>query len=214
MTHKISKYGGGRRIARPETVQKCPHCQHALGFSYRTCSTCFMAIEQFWLADWQALLAQEQVAAGTAEEKILAGVVLQEVGEHAWTIMDIAMSLQTCGSCAAVLGDAYPVCAECAEYFGYAIYSEFGITGNEHALHIGRSVLRSAVYHSDNIVFAWSHNMPRLLTGWLPTTAEAQRAMALVKSGRLAEMLENLQKIDAEIEQNYNQNLPKKAGQK
>ncbi len=43
--------------------------------------------------------------------------------------------------------------------------------------------------------------MPRLLTGWLPSTGEAQRIMALIKAGRLAEVNTLVRQLDQTINQ-------------
>ena len=113
--------------------------------------------------------------------------------------MDIAMSLQRCRICSNELGEAYKDCAEYGQAFGSSIASEFGATANEHALHIGRWVLRYPHRNSQNVVTAWRGTVPRLLTGWLPSTAEAQRMMALVKAGRVQEVQEGLREVDEAI---------------
>ena len=193
---------GGRRVARPKTVQPCPACGEALGAGYAVCRTCHNAIESIWLADWQALLEQEQVAAGSPEEALLAQVVLDEFGRHPWTVVDVAMSLLRCSQCGGELGERYQDCGECGMAFGSSILCEFEATGNEHALHIGRWVLRYPQRHSPDAVAAWRLSMPRLLTGWLPSTADAQRVMALIKAGRLAEVTELVRQLDLAINRN------------
>ena len=86
--------------------------------------------------------------------------------------------------------------------FGSSILCEFEATGNEHALHIGRWVLRYPQRHSPDAVAAWRLSMPRLLTGWLASTADAQRVMALIKAGRLAEVTELVRQLDLAINRN------------
>ncbi len=191
---------GGRRVARPRQVLPCPHCHSVTGTNYATCPACFQAIEAIWLADWHALLAQEQVAPGSADETLLAEVVMAESEHHPWTVIDIAMTLLTCPECGHELGSHYQACVACYQAFGKALASEFGVTTNEHALHIGRWVLRHPHQHSDNAVAAWSRSTPRVLTGWLPSRADAQRMMALIKQGRLDEVDAGLVVVDEEIE--------------
>jgi hypothetical protein len=41
--------------------------------------------------------------------------------------------------------------------------------------------------------------MPRLLTGWLPSTVSAQQYMALVKAGRIEEIDAELAELDRAI---------------
>lgn len=195
----LAKPAGGRRLPRPKTVQACPHCREALGAGYFDCPVCHAAVEGIWLADWQALLKQEQNAAGSPEERMLAQVVLSEFGRHPWTVVDIAMSLLRCSQCGSELGGSYPSCAECGLAFGSSIQAEFDATPNEHALHIGRWVLRYPNIHSANAVAAWKLSVPRLLTGWLPTTAGAQRVMALIKAGRMEEVEQLVRQIDEQI---------------
>jgi hypothetical protein len=190
---------GGRRVPRPTTVQPCAQCGEAIGANYATCTACHAAIEDIWLADWGALLEREGIAAGTDEEGLLACAVTGEFGRHPWTVMDVAMSLQRCEECGGELGEGYPECGTCGMAFGASIQSEYGATGNEHALHIGRWILRFPHRNSKNIVAAWRLSMPRLLTGWLPTTDEAQRVMALIVAGKWDEVKEGIKELDRSI---------------
>ena len=192
---------GGRRVPRPKTVQTCPQCGEALGANYATCAACHAAIEAIWLADWGALLEQEGIAAGTDEEKLLARTVTGEFGRHPWTVLDVAMALQRCEECGRELGEGYPECGACGMAFGASIQSEYGATGNEHALHIGRWILRFPHRNSKNIAAAWRLSVPRLLTGWLPSTAEAQRVMALIVAGRWDEVEKGIRELDRSINQ-------------
>ncbi len=232
MESNIPKPIGGRRVERPKTVQPCPACGEALGANYgalfgpiarrgeTACRTCHTAIESIWLADWQALLAQEGIAAplardayaaplardayaaGSPEVVLLAQVVVDEFGRHPWTVVDIAMSLLRCKECGGELGENYSACGECGMAFGASILCEFEATGNEHALHIGRWVLRYPQHHSPNAVVAWRLSMPRLLTGWLPPIEDAQRIMALIKAGRMSEVNDLVRQLDQMINQN------------
>ena len=201
MTEKILRPIGARRVARPEKVEICQQCGNALGERYQMCPVCHAAVERYWLADWQALLEQEGIQGGSNEEKMLARVVLSEPERHAWTVVDIAMSLLQCSQCGRELGEGYPECGECGMAFGAAILSEFDATPNEHALHIGRWVLRFPHRNSANINTAWRLTMPRLLTGWLPSTRYAQEAMDLIKTGRLDEVKNQINAIDLSINQ-------------
>lgn len=200
-THIEPHLIGGRRLPRPASVVPCPRCGEPLGTNYATCPPCFQAIESYWLADWQALLVREGIAAGTEDETLLARVVLIEFGQHPWTVLDSAMSLLRCDSCGGELGEGYTTCGVCGWAFGQSVASEFGATANEHALHIGRWVLRYPRRHSANAVAAWRLTLPRVLTGWLPTTQAAQRAMASIKAGRMAEVQATLRTVDEAIRQ-------------
>ena len=201
MAENMQRPVGGRRIARPKTVEICTRCGEALGGGYATCAACYEAVERYWTADWQALLDQEGIRAGSADEKMLAQIVTAETERHPWTVVDMAMSLQQCSQCGRELGEGYPDCGECGMSFGAAILSEFDATPNEHALHIGRWILRFPQRNSANINAAWRLSMPRLLTGWLPATQDAQDTMDRIKAGQLNEVKRELRELDRRINQ-------------
>jgi hypothetical protein len=194
-----------RRLPRPRRVEQCSHCGEACGTNYPACPVCYEAAEKYWLADWRALLAQEAVLPGTSDETVLAQVVLAEVEQHAWSIVDVAMTLVQCSGCEQELGGGPIDCSACATAWGNVLWVE-GVafrqgvsTENEHALHVGRMVLRHPHRHSAAAVQGWRMSYPRLLTGWLPSTEEAQRMMAWIKAGRMAEAEAALRSIDRAI---------------
>ncbi|MBK9056202.1 MAG: hypothetical protein IPL78_36490 [Chloroflexi bacterium] len=119
------------------------------GISYPTCPACYQTIEQFWLADWHVLLERDK--SSPARGRTPAGeVVMAESERHPWTVVDIAMTLLTCPECGHESGSRYQECTVCYLAFGQALASEYGVTGNEHALHIGRWILRHPHQHSQN----------------------------------------------------------------
>jgi hypothetical protein len=77
--------------------------------------------------------------------------------------------------------------------------SEHGATSNEHALHVGRWVLRFPGRYSAAAVSAWRLSVPRLLTGWLPSREQAQRMMHLIKQGKLDTVRQQVAALDASI---------------
>lgn len=195
-----------RALPRPTGVFPCPQCDRPQVTNYPHCAGCYQILEQYWRADWLALLEREQIQSETADELLLAQIVLDEVERHPWSCVDWAMTLVRCGTCDQELGGGPSDCTECAAAFGNALWSETiagrrgEVTGNEHALHVGRFILRHPHRYSANAVTAWRYTMPRLLTGWLPTTEEAQRMMPLIKSGRLAEIEAELERLDHTIQ--------------
>ncbi|MBC7812537.1 MAG: hypothetical protein H7175_15390 [Burkholderiales bacterium] len=193
------RFSGSRRVPRPERVEICEQCGKRVGMSYPDCPLCFDAIERFWLADWAALLEIEQVDAGMPDETLLAQVVIEESERHPWTVVDMAMSLLRCGTCGNELGSRYNECGECGMAFGSSLVSEYGATMNEHALHIGRWVLRHKQQHGENSIIGWQRTMPRVLTGWLPTTPEAQQMGKRIKDGELDVVDEWLAEVDRQI---------------
>jgi hypothetical protein len=172
---------------------------------YATCPSCHEAIERHWLADWHAFLDQEQIQPQSAEEAQFAQIVFSEGERHLWTVLDIAMTLLVCGECGRELGGGPPDCTECASAWGVTLWAEAlagrhgQATFNEHAMHVGRMILRHPHRQSANIIAAWSRTMPRLLTGWLPSTTTAQAYMAFIKAGCLDEVDAELAKLDQRI---------------
>ncbi len=183
-----------RGLPRPTRVLPCAQCGSPQVTNYPHCAGCAQALEQYWRADWQALLEREQIPSEAADEVLLAQIVLDEVERHPWSCVDWAMTLTQCNVCGQELGGGPTECTECAAAFGNALWSEMvagrrgEVTGNEHALHVGRFVLRHPHRYPENSVTGWRLSMPGLLTGWLPSREDAQQSMALIKAGRLSEV--------------------------
>jgi hypothetical protein len=145
---------------------------------------------------------QEQIDSNSDEERLAAQIALDEGERHLWTVLNIAMTLLQCGSCGSELGGGPEDCPECASAWGVSLWAEVVagrqglVTYNEHALHIGRMILRFPHRQSANIIKAWRLTTPRLLTGWLPSTESAQHYMRLVKEGRMAEVEAEIAELD------------------
>lgn len=166
------------RLPRPVPVSACPACSRDQPSGYGECPQCTEALERFWLADWAGLLDAEGVAPGTGEEATLAAVVIDEWQRHPFTALDVAMTMLTCEDCGRELGAGGNACWPCRRAFGNALAAEAnGASLLDHAWHIGRWVVRHPHLHSRAVVLGWRSNLPRLLAGDLPTTAEAQRGM-------------------------------------
>lgn len=196
-----------RRLPRPTGVFPCVDCGASGGTNYSTCPGCYEAIERFWLADWQHFLAQEHIQPNSPEEQMAAQIAFDEGERHPWTVLNVAMTLLQCRSCGSELGGGPPDCTECASAWGVSLWAEVVagrqglVTFNEHALHIGRMILRHPHRQSGSIIKAWRLATPRLLTGWLPSTESAQHYMRLVKAGRLAEVEAEIAKLDRSLNQ-------------
>jgi ribosomal protein S27E len=184
-SNNIVPLPAGRRHPRPRSVEPCPDCGAFLGRNYGGCAACYDAVERYWRADWEAFLAAERIAPGGEDEVTMAGVVVAEVARHPWTIADFAMTRVYCAECGAELGGGPSECGSCAFAFGnlWAPEHEAGATMNEHALRVGRWVVRHPHRHSATVAAGWRLNLPFLLTGGLPTTVEAQSLAAWLKAG-------------------------------
>ncbi|MFI9815252.1 hypothetical protein [Saccharothrix variisporea] len=185
---------GGRRVARPAAVSPCPSCGEPAGRSYPSCRFCAELVDQYWLLDWQELLAAEKLAEGGAGEKELAELVLaDEVGRHPWTCTDWAMTLVTCAHCGEEPATGPVDCVRCAtadevrwawDHAGYP----HAMTAGEHALRVARAVLRAPHRRRPTVVGAWRLLMPFLLVGELPTAGQVRRIRAHVLAGAYAEL--------------------------
>jgi hypothetical protein len=208
----VSGFSALRRLPRPTQILSCPACQAALGTNYASCVVCQEAIERYWLADWHALLAEAEIQPDSPDLPAFSQLLLDEGERHPWTVLDIALTHLRCASCLHELGSGPASCTECNSAWGITLWAEAVagrvglVTMNEHALHIGRMILRYPHRQSANIIAAWSRTMPRLLTGWLPSTQVAQHFMALIKAGQMAEVDRELAIIDRKINRDAHKN--------
>lgn len=196
---------GGRGLPRPTSVEICTECGQPVGTNYPGCANCQQLVERFWMADWQVLLAREGFTAGSPDEVTLAALVFAEMDRHPWTVVDIAMTLIVCSECGRELGGGPLDCAECEQALGNSGYYDIvagqqgDMTGNEHALRVGRRILRHPERYAATAVGNWRLSFPRLLTGWLPSTAQAQAIAALTKKGEFDQVHAMLEQLDREI---------------
>ncbi|MFD0204822.1 MULTISPECIES: hypothetical protein [Saccharothrix] len=185
---------GARRVARPAAVSPCPSCGDLAGRGYPACRFCAELVDQYWLLDWQELLAAEQLAEGGAGERELAELVLaDEVGRHPWTCTDWAMTLLACSQCGEELATGPADCVRCAmadglrwswDHAGYPV----AISAGEHALRAARAALRAPHRHRAATVGAWRLLLPFLLVGELPTVGQVRRIRAAVLAGTYADL--------------------------
>ncbi len=110
MTSYKQRQPAGRHIPRPKSVEPCPHCSAVFGLNYHDCPSCHQAIEGIWEADWKAFLAREQIVASSDDEILLAPLVIAELDEHPWTIVDMAMYRIRCEACQHELGGGPRTC--------------------------------------------------------------------------------------------------------
>ncbi|MDX1995903.1 MAG: hypothetical protein SF029_26210 [bacterium] len=186
---------GGRRLPRPTRVERCT-CGLAQGANYQTCAACHDAIERYWDADWAALLAEEDITAGSDDELLLAQVVVEEESRHPWTVVDSAMKRLHCPECGGELCGGAVDCEQCKFAFGWLwLYDQEAgrqgqMTLNEHALRVGRYVVRHPHRYSDFVNRGWRSNLPLILTGQLATVDQAQEMARLARE--LPILLEDL----------------------
>ncbi|SHE40463.1 hypothetical protein SAMN05444392_101348 [Seinonella peptonophila] len=178
---------GGRLVSRPRYVEQCIDCNEPLGINYISCRACYHAIENIWLQDWYSLLEKEDIEIGSKFEKLLAEVIWGEMDQHPWTIVDSALSHLYCKVCSNELGSQIRKCYECETVYNniwgydYEAMGQGMMMDHEHALRVGRWVLRFPHSHSKYSVVGWKFSIPLVLTGKLPSKIEAQQTMSWIK---------------------------------
>lgn len=171
---------GGRLYLRPKTVKPCKTCGEPIGRNYISCKECYNTIENFWLMDWNELIAKEDIISGSEDEKLLAEVIVEEIDKYSWTIVDSAMKIIKCKTCGSELGGGHVDCPDCSFAFenlwayDMEAMNQGNMTGNEHAIRVGRWVIRYPHRQKRIMVESWKFSMPILITGKLPTTQLAQ----------------------------------------
>jgi hypothetical protein len=134
---------------------------------------------------WRQFCADSEVTPGTAEERELAEVVLQDTSEFDWRVVDGALKQLTCPDCASGLGAGPTGCASCDQANGFRFAAREvdrpGVPpGNEHAIRVSSAVARTRHRYSPRARAGYELYLPDLLEGALPTTPEAQRMKAII----------------------------------
>ncbi|GAB2640771.1 hypothetical protein [Kribbella swartbergensis] len=134
---------------------------------------------------WRRFCSDSGVTAGTAEERELAEVVLQDTSEFDWRVVDGALKQLTCPDCGSGLGAGPTGCASCDQANGFRFAAREvdrpGVPpGNEHAIRVSSAVARTRHRYSPRARAGYELYLPDLLEGALPTTPEAQRTKAII----------------------------------
>jgi len=178
--HFSKRPSGGRLYLRPKSVEKCKTCGAPTGRNYISCKECYYALENIWLRDWNLLMNKKNIIRGSNEEKLLAKILFKEIDSNPWTIVDTAMTIIRCNTCGSEIGGGPDECQECSTAFGnlwaYDVEAMYQcqMTGNEHALRVGRWILRYPLRQKNSIVESWKFSIPILLTGKTPTNKQGQ----------------------------------------
>jgi hypothetical protein len=181
-------------VDRPVAVQHCLRCGELAGRGYPGCPDCAGALDDFWSADWLALLAETGIEPGESAEFDLAeDVVAAGVGEYAWTCVDWAMAMIECPACGDVLSAGPLDCVLCriadeTRWEWEYVAPDEAISPNEHSLREARVVLLAPHRHRATVVLAWRLSLPFLLTGEVAGRLRTPWLSAYLKAGRYDEL--------------------------
>jgi len=134
---------------------------------------------------WRRFRTESGIAAGTADERELAEVVLQDTSEFDWRVVDGALKQLTCPDCGSGLGTGPTGCTSCDQANGFRFAARETDRpdvppGNEHAIRVSSAVARTRHRYSPRARAGYELFLPDLLEGTLPTTPQAQRTKALI----------------------------------
>jgi hypothetical protein len=134
---------------------------------------------------WRQFRTESGITAGTADERDLAEVVLQDTSEFDWRVVDGALKQLTCPDCGSGLGAGPTGCANCDQANGFRFAAREidrpdVPPGNEHAIRVSSAVARTRHRYSPRARAGYELYLPDLLEGALPTTPQAQRTKALI----------------------------------
>ncbi|UCM90587.1 hypothetical protein [Streptomyces marincola] len=180
-------------MTRPAVGAALRRCAECGGYEYSggaACSVCRELVDGIVESEWSAFLREWD--ADRDQEAALAAMVVSEPDRHDWRVVDAALDRLGCSSCGERLGRGPVGCSACdlAHGFRYAAIETDrpGVPpGNEHAVRVNVSVVRRPHATSDREALARRLMLPLVLIGFLPSTEEAQRLSALVKSSSPAE---------------------------
>jgi hypothetical protein len=134
---------------------------------------------------WQTFRTAYDVAAGGQDEKSLPEAVLQDPSEFEWRVVDGALNRLTCQECHSTLGAGPLGCHRCDQANGYRFAAReidrpHVPPGNEHALRVSSAVARTRHRYSPRARCGYELNLPDLLDGDIPSTAEAHAFKAAI----------------------------------
>ncbi|WP_280217173.1 hypothetical protein [Nocardia neocaledoniensis] len=171
---------------RPEVGAALVRCDECGSYEYGgapDCGRCRLLVDDIVEETWQHFLDQWH----GEDETEVARLVTAEPDQHDWRIVDAALDRIVCAECGSRLSRGPMDCSACnlAHGFRYAAIESDrpGVPpGNEHAIRVNVSVVRRPQMTSAQELLARRLLLPALLVGFLPTTAQAQRLSAMIKS--------------------------------
>lgn len=166
-----------------------------------------MAIERFWLADWDALCEREGITRGGEDERLLAALVVSDIDAYPWTVVDIALTLVTCPECGQERSGGPASCATCTLTFQnlMAYDMEAGYQGvmtfNEHMIRVARTELRFPHRYPAHVAQTAKWLMPIGITN--PTRVEPYKMQAIYAAFEAGTLTQDETKWDNDFEVIY-----------
>ncbi|MFI6319055.1 hypothetical protein ACIBG8_16105 [Nonomuraea sp. NPDC050556] len=171
-------------------MDRCPQCAYLQPAGAPACARCAAVVDALVEAGWRTF-AEEY---GTADETVLAEMVVDEPDRHPWRVVDAAYDRLVCPGCGGRLSRGPAGCAPCdlANGFRYVAIEidRPGVrAGNEHALRVNVAVVRRPYGISAGELLVRRAALPYLLAGFMPSTAQAQATKAMLNDGASEEEL-------------------------
>ncbi|WP_378730541.1 hypothetical protein [Nocardia brasiliensis] len=171
---------------RPAVGAALVRCDECGGYEYGgapECRRCRLLVDGIVEEEWHRFFDQWE----GENELDVARLIAAEPEQHDWRIVDAALDRIVCDECGNRLGRGPMNCSACnlAHGFRYAAIESDrpgAPPGNEHAIRVNVSVVRRPQLTSAQELLARRLFLPALLVGFLPTTAQAQRISAMIKS--------------------------------
>ncbi|OXM47115.1 hypothetical protein [Amycolatopsis alba] len=143
------------------------------------------AVEATIETRWRSFLVEYGVTAGAKEEADLAEMVVADTSAFEWRVVDAALDRLPCADCGNGLGAGPAGCENCDRADGFrfaAIETDKPATppGTEHGLRVATAVARTRHRYGARARCGFELGLPVLLSGELPSTAQAQAYRAAI----------------------------------
>ncbi|MEU4698528.1 hypothetical protein [Nonomuraea dietziae] len=171
-------------------MERCVECGRWPYGGAPGCRRCLALVDRIIEDGYQAFLKELDLE----DDVAVAEMIVEEIKGYDWRVVDGAFERLTCGACGSRRGRGPKDCPPCEldEGFRYSAreVDRPGVTPrNEHAIRVGAAVLRNGHRHSPRALLSWQIGFPLVLSGYLPSTPEAQAVRARINKGATYEDL-------------------------
>ncbi|MEV7590226.1 hypothetical protein AB0O42_08115 [Streptomyces sp. NPDC089922] len=170
----------------PRSCTDCGQLEYA---GAPLCRACVAKVDAIIDDAWRQFVRDTGIPDATtgAETEAWARLVIEDLAAHDWRVVDAAYDRIPCTECGHALSRGPAHCGECTAAHAYrygAVETDRPSVppGNEHAVRVNVSAVRRPEGLSEHELTARRLVLPYLLVGRLPTTAQAQRLAAELRS--------------------------------